>query len=63
MWLRDIIPGIVFKLDMQFGAYSLGLAETNIFLQMTKYYFYYMHSKLQSYEDTGNKNTIIWYEV
>ena len=30
MWLRarPIIPGIVFKLDMQFFAYSVLLAET-----------------------------------
>ena len=44
MWLRGIIPGIVFKLDMQFGAYSVLLQkQLGYFLQMTEYYFYYVH--------------------
>ena len=52
MCLRGI-PGIVFKLDMQFCAYFLILAE--FVFQITKYYFHYAHMQLQIDEDTGSK--------
>ena len=55
MRLKGIIPGIVFKLDMQFEAYSAILTERTTSNQTTKYYFYYAHMQLQRYEDTGNK--------
>ena len=44
MGLKDIILEIVFKLDVQFDAFlAAPLAENRVFLQMTKYYFYYAH--------------------
>ena len=51
MRLRGI-PGIVFKLGLQFYAYLAILTE--FFGQMTKYYFHYAHIQLQSDEDTGS---------
>ena len=52
MCLRRI-PGIVFKLGMQFGAYFTILAA-KLFFQMTKYYFHYAYIQLQIDEDTGS---------
>ena len=37
--------------------------QLGLLLQMTKYYFYYVHMSLQNYEDTDNKNTLIRYEI
>ena len=54
-----IIPGIVYKLDMQFNVCSAILAETNTFCkwQMTSI----MCTCNCRYEDTGNKNiNLIW---
>ena len=36
MWLRGIITGIVFKLDMQFGAQSSPFGRTSVFFANDK---------------------------
>ena len=58
MKLRGIIKGIVFELDMQFGAYSAILAETTIPFAYGKVTFICAHVTLK-FEDTGHKNTLI----
>ena len=53
-----LFRGIDFQLDMQSGTRYVLFVETTFLLQMTKYYFYYVHVQLQSYEDTDNKITL-----
>ena len=57
--MRDIIPGIVFQLEMQFVAYSVLLAETITFYKWQSITFIMSTCNCK---DTDNKNTLIRYE-
>ena len=57
MWLRGIIPGIVFKLHMQFVNYSVLLTETIHFCKWQSTTFVMCTCNCK---DTDNKNTLIW---